>query len=110
MGDVLTDMAATEPKAENLADLYHLAPLDWADVRRIVEGDVTQVPGTGGPDHHTFWLATADADGRPPITAVGAGCLDGKYYFTASPKSRKARNIERDPRCSLGVAVSGYDV
>ncbi len=44
------------------------------------------------------------------MTAVGACWLDGKYYFSAGPKSRKARNVERNPQCSLGVAVHGYDV
>ena len=103
-------MAATEPQARNLADLYELAPLDWADVRRTLEANLDQEPGTGGPDHHTFWLATADADGRPHMTAVGAFWLDGKYYFSAGPRTRKARNVERNPKCSLGVAVHGYDV
>jgi Pyridoxamine 5'-phosphate oxidase len=103
-------MTATEPQATNLADLYELAPLDWADVRRPLEANLTQEPGTGGPDHDTFWLATADPDGRPHMTAVGAFWLDGKYYFSAGPKSRKARNVERNPDCALGVAVHGYDV
>jgi hypothetical protein len=44
----------TEPRTKNLADLYDLAPLDWADVRRALEAQLTQAPGTGGPDHHTF--------------------------------------------------------
>jgi hypothetical protein len=58
-------MAAAEPGTKNLADLYDLAPLDWSDVRRRLEANLDQVPGTGGPDHHTFWLATIDGDGRP---------------------------------------------
>jgi Pyridoxamine 5'-phosphate oxidase len=103
-------MAATNPTAKNLADLYDLAPLDWAEVRRAIEAQLTQAPATGGPDHHTFWLATTDSDGRPHMTAVGAFWLDGNYYFSAGPKSRKARNIERNPQCALGVAVYGYDV
>ena len=56
-------MAAPEPRPKNLADLYDLAPLDWADVRRTLETNLTQEPGTGGPGHHTFWLSTTDADG-----------------------------------------------
>jgi Pyridoxamine 5'-phosphate oxidase len=103
-------MAAPEPHATNLADLYQLAPLEWADVRRPLEANLTQEPGTGGPDHHSFWLATSDADGRPHMTAVGAFWHGGKYYFSAGPKSRKARNVERNPQCALGVAVHGYDV
>ena len=103
-------MATTEPRTKNLADLYDLAPLDWADVRRALEAQLTQAPGTGGPDHHTFWLSTIDADGRPHMTAVGAVWVDGRYYFSGSPRSRKIRNVEHDPRCAFGVAIHGYAV
>ena len=48
------DMAVPEPRTKNLADLYQLAPIDWADVRRTLETHLSQAPGTGGPDHHTF--------------------------------------------------------
>src|SRR5204863_9955488 len=83
---------------------------NWADVRRTLETHLTQAPGTGGPGHHTFWLSTIDADGRPHMTAVGAFWVDGRYYFSGGPRSRKIRNIERDPRCAFGVALHGYDV
>jgi Pyridoxamine 5'-phosphate oxidase len=100
----------TEPHAKNLADLYDLAPLEWADVRRRLETNLTQEPGTGGADHHTFWLSTTDADGRPHMTAVGAFWGDGNYYFCGGSGSRKIRNVERDPRCAFGVAIHGFDV
>ncbi len=103
-------MVAPEPRAKNLADLYHLAPLDWAVVRRTLESDRTQGPGTGGPDHNTFWLSTTDADGRPHLTGVGAFWVDGRFYFCGSPQSRKIRNVERDARCAFAAAVHGYDV
>src|SRR5256885_5843166 len=85
------------------SDLYELPLLDWADVRRTLETQLTQAPETGGPDHHTFWLSTLDADGRPHMTAVGAFWVAGRYYFTGGPRSRKIRNIERDSRCAFGV-------
>lgn len=103
-------MAAREPIVKNLADLYRLAPLDWEDVRQTLESHLTQAPGTGGPDHHSFWLSTVDADGRPHVTAVGAFWVAGHYYFSGGAGSRKIRNIERDPRCAFGVAIHGYDV
>jgi hypothetical protein len=103
-------MAANEPTAKNLADLYKLAPLDWDDVRGTLETNLTQEPGTGGPGHHTFWLSTLDADGRPHMTAIGAFWVDGRYFFSGGPRSRKIRNIERDSCCAFGVAIHGYDV
>ena len=99
-------MAAPELRGKNLAALYDLAPLDWADVRRTLETNLTQGPGTGGPDHHTFWLSTIDADGRPHMTAVGAFWVDGRYYFCGGPRSRKIRNIERDPRVAVSCTRS----
>lgn len=103
-------MPAPEPRAKNLADLYDLAPLRWAEVRRTLEGIPIQAPGSGGPDRHTFWLSTVDPDGRPHMTAVGAHWIDGRYYFIGGPQSRKIRNIEWEPRCALGAALSGHDV
>jgi hypothetical protein len=107
---VVVAMTASEPRAKNLADLYNLAPLEWTEVRRALAANLTQRPSTGGPDHHSFWLSTIDHDGRPHMTAVGAFWVDDCYYFCGSPRSRKIRNIERDPRCALGVAISGFDV
>lgn len=107
-----TTKAATTKatRTKNLADLYALAPLDWEEVRVRLAANLTQEADTGGPGHHTFWLSTIDADGRPHMTAVGAFWLDGRYYFSGGPRSRKIRNLERDPRCAFGVAISGYDV
>jgi len=103
-------MTPSEPRAKNLAELYNLAPLDWNEVRQRLSANLTQAPGSGGPDHHTFWMSTIDADGRPHVTAVGAVWFDGRYYFTGGPSSRKIRNVERDPRCAFGVAMDGFDV
>lgn len=103
-------MTLDEPTTKNLAELYGLAPLDWEEVRSTLEANLTQAPRTGGPDHHSFWLATLDRDGRPHMTAVGAFWVEGRYYFSGGPASRKIRNIERDPRCAFGVAIHGYDV
>ncbi|MQA15027.1 MAG: pyridoxamine 5'-phosphate oxidase family protein [Pseudonocardiaceae bacterium] len=103
-------MATNEPSTKNLADLYELGPLDWDDVRGRLATNLSQAPETGGPGHHTFWLSTLDIDGRPHMTAVGAFWIDGRYYFCGRPRSRKIRNVERDPRCAFGVAIHGYDV
>ena len=90
-------MAANEPTAKNLADLYELAPLDWDDVRGTLETNLTQEPGTGGPDHHTFWLSTLDADGRPHMTAVGAFWVDGRYYFSGGPGPARSATSSATP-------------
>ena len=59
-------------EARNLADLYGTPLLDWAKIEeRLVRG-MTQAPDTGGPNRHTCWLATINADGSPHVTGVGA--------------------------------------
>ncbi|MGH2927864.1 MAG: pyridoxamine 5'-phosphate oxidase family protein [Solirubrobacteraceae bacterium] len=102
-------MAAPEPQAKNLANLYKLAPLDWADVRRALETNLTQGPGTGGPG--TFWLSSINADGRPHMSGVGSFWVDGRSYYSlcGRPLSRKIRNIERDPRCAFGLRTGCSD-
>ena len=102
--------AIDEPTATNLGELYDLAPLHWDDVRGTLATNLTQQPGSSGSRPPTFWLTTRDSDGSPHMTAIGAYWVDGRHYFCGGPRSRKIRNIERDPRCALGVAIEGYDV
>lgn len=97
-------------ETKNLADLYGLAPLDWARLVARLERGVTQAPGTGGPDRHTCWLATIDDDGSPHVTGIGALWVDGAFWFETGERTRKGRNLARDPRCSLSVATADFDL
>jgi Pyridoxamine 5'-phosphate oxidase len=36
--------------------------------------------------------------------------VDGAFWFETGERTRKARNLARDPRCSLAVALAGYDL
>ena len=75
-----------------------------------LERGLTQAPGTGGPGRHTCWLTTLDADGAPHTTGLGAEWLDGSWWFETGRRTRKGRNLERDPRCTLTVAVDEFDL
>jgi Pyridoxamine 5'-phosphate oxidase len=68
-------------ESRNLAELYDLPTLDWQVVVDRLDAGFTQVPGTDGPDRHTCWLATIDADGRPHVTGIGAMWHDGAFWF-----------------------------
>jgi hypothetical protein len=95
--------------ARNLAELYDLDALTWAPVERVLEGDlITQAPGTGGPDRHTCWLATIDADGSPHVTGIGAMWADGCFWFETGETTRKGRNLARDGRCTISVATRQF--
>ena len=97
-------------EAKNLGDLYDLPLVDWSMVtNRLAEG-MTQAPSTGGPDRHTFWLATIDADGSPHVTGIGAIWVDDGFWFETGERTRKARNIARDPRCTLSIATREFDL
>jgi PPOX class probable F420-dependent enzyme len=48
-----------------------------------------------------YWVATIHADGRPHVTPVW-GVWDGAaFWFSCGPRSRKARNLDRDPRATV---------
>jgi PPOX class probable F420-dependent enzyme len=97
-------------EATNLADLYGLAPLDWANVESRLDRGVSQAPEAGGPNRHTCWLATINRDGSPHVTGVGALWVDGAFWFETGEGTRKGRNLARDPRCTLSVATHEFDL
>src|SRR4051795_6943077 len=97
-------------EARNLAGLYDLGALDWGTVEARLARGFPQAPGDGGPDRHTCWLSTLNEDGSPHVTGVGALWVDGAFWFETGERTRKARNIARDPRCTLSVATQEFDL
>src|SRR6478736_489381 len=96
--------------AKNLADRYGTPNVEWSRVEARLGRDLTQAPGTGGPDRHTCWLATINADGSPHVTGIGAEWLDGTFWFETGTSTRKGRNLARDPRCTLTLATDEFDL
>jgi PPOX class probable F420-dependent enzyme len=97
-------------EARNLADRYDLPTLDWAPVAARLDQGLDLAPGTGGPDRHSAWLATIDADGSPHVTGLGVQWQDGTFWFETGESSRKGRNLARDPRCTLSLATNEFDL
>jgi len=102
--------ASVPTEATNLADLYELPLLDWGPIAACLAEGVSQAPGSGGPDRHTCWLATINADGSPHVTGVGALWVDDAFWFETGEGTRKGRNLAADPRCTLSVATHGFDL
>jgi hypothetical protein len=48
-----------------------------------------------------YWIATTRPDGRPHVMVVWALWMDGVLYFSTGSKSRKARNLARNPHCTM---------
>jgi Pyridoxamine 5'-phosphate oxidase len=84
--------------------------LDLAMVTERLDRGFDQAPGGGGPNRHSSWLTTVNADGGPHTTGIGALWADGSFWFETGPGTRKARNVARDPRCSLALALQEFDL
>ncbi len=46
-----------------------------------------------------YWLATVRGDGRPHVMPVWGIWFENAFYFSTGPRSRKARNIEKNMNC-----------
>src|SRR5437660_1929426 len=97
-------------EVKNLADLYQSPLLDWAKVDAQLTQGFSQAPDTGGPIRHTCWLATINGDGSPHVTGVGALWVEGAFWFETGERTRKGRNLARDPRCTLSMATDEFDL
>ena len=97
-------------EAKNLADLYDLPTLEWEPIETALAAGYTQAPDTGGPNRHSTWIATIDADGSPNVNGIGSMWVDGAFIFETGRTSRKGRNLERDPRCTLSLALHDFDL
>ena len=95
---------------ERNLDGYGAPPIEWARVKTVLDGELPQAPGSGGPQRHTVWLTTINADGSPHVMAVGVVRWGGSWYFTSGPATRKSRNLARDSRCVLSVATEPFDL
>jgi hypothetical protein len=92
----------------NLGARDGLPPVDWTVVREKLEARTA--PDPASPNARSTWLTTLDDDGGPHVTAVGALWLDGTFWFQTGDGTRKARNVARDPRCSVALSVRDADV
>jgi hypothetical protein len=96
--------------AKNLGTLYDLPTLEWQPIAAKLDAGYTQAPGTGGPNRHTTWIATIDADGSPNVNGIGSLWLDGAFVFETGRTSRKGKNLDRDPRCTISLSLEDFDL
>ena len=85
-----------------------LPPVQWdAIVGPLEDGSP---PAPDAHNARTTWLTTLNDDGSPHVTPVGALWFDGAFWFQTGAGTRKARNVARDPRCSVAVSIRDADV
>jgi hypothetical protein len=92
----------------NLGAADGLPPVNWADVTEKLEAG--SAPAPDAHNARTTWLTTVNEDGSPHVTPVGAVWLDGTFWFQTGAGTRKSRNVERDPRCSVALSIRDADV
>lgn len=92
----------------NLGAADGLPLVEWGTV--IEKLTLGSAPASDAHNARTTWLATVNEDGSPHVTPVGAIWLDGTYWFQTGARTRKARNVARDPRCSISVSIRDADV
>jgi len=102
--------SSKQPVTEKNLDGYGAPLIPWSKVQKSLEQGFTQSPGSGGPARHTCWLATVRPDGRPHVMPLGVLWMDDAFYFTASPGTRKAKNLARNPHCVITVATYDFDL
>src|SRR3954454_20018816 len=95
-------------KIINLGTAEGLPPVDWtAIVDKLSAGSA---PPPDALNARTTWLSTVNEDGTPHVTAVGAIWLDGTFWFQTGAHTRKGRNVERQPSCSIALSIRDADV
>ena len=89
---------------EKNLDIYGDPPIPWSRaVQQLEAAPDPEVP-------RTTWLSTVRPDGRPHAAGIGALWVDGKFYFTSGPATRKARNLAANPNCTLSMSLPGLDL
>jgi pyridoxine/pyridoxamine 5'-phosphate oxidase len=92
----------------NLGTADKLPAVDWSAVLANLEAGTAPAPDAHNA--RTTWLTTINEDGAPHVTPVGAIWLDGAFWFQTGATTKKARNVARDPRCSVAVSIRDADV
>lgn len=95
-------------KSINLGADDGLPPVEWSTVLETLQSGAAPEPDAHNA--RTTWLCTANEDGSPHVTAVGALWVEGAFWFQSGATTRKARNVARDPRCSVATSLRGVDV
>ena len=96
-------MPEREPVDVTNLDRYGNAALPWSRPHDLLAGSV---PGPEVP----MFLSTVRPDGRPHTAGIGALWHDGDLYFTSNPGTRKARNLARNPACTIAMRLPGIDL
>jgi nitroimidazol reductase NimA-like FMN-containing flavoprotein (pyridoxamine 5'-phosphate oxidase superfamily) len=97
----------TSPRETKNLDGYGSPPLEWQRVVGALDR-IRELEVADSASH--YWLATVRPDGRPHVMGVGLVWDDGKFYLSTGAGTQKAKNLARDPRCTVSIAAPGIDI
>lgn len=83
-------------------DIYGHPSLPWSRAEKQLEAKTDE--------NVTHFLATVRSDGRPHVAGVGALWVDGKFYFTSGPGTRKSQNLAQQADCVISVKLPDLDL
>lgn len=52
---------------------------------------------------HNYWISTNSLDGSPHLMVIWGLWMDEVFLFSTGEKSRKGRNLSKNPRCVIGT-------
>ena len=92
-------MASMEPvaKLDGRYSSTGATPTEWTEARKRLE------------EAEVFWVSTVRPDGRPHVTPLISVWLDGALCFCTGENERKAKNLERNPHCTLTTGCNALD-
>jgi hypothetical protein len=96
-------MTEREPAEVTNLDRYGNPPLPWSRPQGILAA------GSLGPGVTAF-LGTSTPQGRPHAAGVGAAWHDGGLYFVSGPGTRKSRDLDSNPQCTISMRLEGIDL
>lgn len=95
-------MAERELVETTNLDRYGNPPIPWSRPRDHLADDppTADVP---------FFLGTCTPDGQPHAAGIGAVWFDGDLYLVSGPGTRKSRDLQANPRCTISARLPGID-
>jgi pyridoxamine 5'-phosphate oxidase-like protein len=97
-------MSNPEPTAAtNLDKTSGTGTIPWSRAIDLLDGGAL----SGGA---AAFLGTVRPDGRPHSARIGAAWYAGDVYFQTGRQTRKARNLEVNPACTISTSLAGIDL
>jgi hypothetical protein len=91
-----------EPSETTNLDIYGGEVLPWSRAEHALDVSANEPV--------TFFLGTVRPDGRPHSAGIGAGWHEGTLYFVTGPETRKGRNLQASPACTISARLPGIDL